>query len=274
MPYRPGLPLDEVIRRVDPASRPRGARALWQALASGSPVPAEPGWDGFPIKGCYADAVAWVALGLARALEYVHSLGILHGDIKPANVLLTLHDGPQLLDFGLARALDSVESTDMALYGGTLPYMAPEQLEAFISLSPDLWKAVGAAADLYGLGLVLNELLTGRSPRAARPDDAIAPSCPRAARLEGGSPASRIAVGPRVPEALEAIVRHCLAFLPSDRYPDARSLVADLRRYLDLRPSSGAPSWSRERDHRNRVVPRSQWGRSRSAVAFRGRLMR
>ena len=110
---------------MDPARQPHGARALWQALASGNPVSAEPGWDGFPIRGCFADAVAWVALGLARALEYVHSLGILYGDIKPANVLLTLHDGPQLLDFGLARALDSVESTDKALFGGTLPYMAP-----------------------------------------------------------------------------------------------------------------------------------------------------
>ena len=258
---------------IPPASLAERER-LWQALASGIPVPAEPGWDGFPIRGCFADAVAWVALGLARALEYVHSLGILHGDIKPANILLTLHDGPQLLDFGLARALDSVESTDMALFGGTLPYMAPEQLEAFISLSPELWKRVGAAADLYGLGLVLNELLTGRSPKLPDPTMPL----PRAVRAlldwRAALPTSRSDVGPRVPEALEAIVKRCLAFLPSDRYADARSLIADLRRYLDLRPSRGAPSWSRERDQRNRAVSRRQWGRSRSTVALRGRLMR
>ena len=247
---------------------------MWQALASGNPGTAEPGWDGFPIRGCFADAVAWVALGLARALEYVHSLGILHGDIKPANVLLTLHDGPQLLDFGLARAPDSGESTDMALFGGTLPYMAPEQLEAFISVSPDLWKAESAPADLYVLGLVLNELADGPVSQAARPDNAVAPSCPRAARLEGGSP--RVADRRRAARVGSARSDRTapLAFLPSDRYPDARSLVADLRRNLDLRPSNGTPSWSRERDHHSRGVSRRQCGRSRSTVAFRGRLTR
>ncbi len=281
MPFWPGLPLDEVIRRVDPVSRPCGARVLWRALGPVGAGASRPGWDGFPNRGCYADAAAWVALGLAQALEYVHSRGILHGDIKPANVLLTLHHGPQLLDFGLARAPDSVEGADIKLYGGTLPYMSPEQLEAFLSSSPSLWKAVGAPADLYGLGLLLDELLTGRSPDL--PDPTL--PLPRAIRAllgrRAAPPPSRIAFGPSMPETLGRIVARCLAFLPSDRYPDARSLVEDLRRYLDRRPAAGAASWSRgdeyriRRDeYRIRLVRRVQWGRSRSAAGFSGRLMR
>jgi serine/threonine protein kinase len=221
------------------------------------------GWDGFPARGGFADAAAWVALGSARALEYVHSRGILHGDIKPANVLLTLHHGPQLLVFGLARTPDSVEGADVNLYGGTLPCMSPEQLEAFISVSPGLWKAVGEPADLYGLGLLLDELLTGRSPDLPDPTMPL----PRAIRAlldrRAGPPPSRIATGRRVPGALGRIVARCLAFLPSDRYPGARALVEDLRRYLDRRPASGAPSWPRVEDYRTRVK-RTRWERSRS----------
>jgi serine/threonine protein kinase len=267
MPYRPGLPLNQVIHRVGPAGRGHGARALWRAVAPAGMDPSGPGWEGFPDGGSYPDAAAWVALSLARALEYVHSEGILHGDIKPANVLLTLRHGPQLLDFGFSRAPDSGEGTDIGFCGGTLPYMAPEQLEAF--LAPDLWKDVGAPADLYGLGLLLAELLTGRSP--AMPD--LTTPLPRVVRTlldwRAASP-SRIAFELRVPKALGAIVTRCLAFLPSDRYPNARSLVEDLRRYLDRRPARGAPSWPRGENHPSRIMQRGRWGRSRSAADSSG----
>jgi serine/threonine protein kinase len=229
--------------------------------------PSGPGWEGFPDGGSYPDAAAWVALSLARALEYVHSEGILHGDIKPANVLLTLRNGPQLLDFGMSRAPVSGAGTDVALCGGTLPYMAPEQLEAF--LAPDLWKHVGAAADLYGLGLLLAELLTGRSPDVPHPTTPL----PRVVRtlLDWKAAPPRIAFELRVPKPLGAIVTRCLAFLPSDRYPDARSLVEDLQRYLDRRPARRAPSWRRKENHPRRIMQRGGWGRSRSAANCRPR---
>jgi serine/threonine protein kinase len=237
MPYRPGLPLNEVIRRVDPAGQPHGARALWRALAPTGAGPSGPGWGRFPVGGSYADAAAWVALGLARALGYVHSRNIVHGDIKPANVLLSLRDGPQLLDFGLARLPESAERAGDAPCGGTLAYMAPEQLEAF--LAPDLWKAVGAAADLYGLGLLLAELLTGRPPDLPDPTKSL-PWAVRALLDDRETrPPSRIVLGPWVPEALGAIVARCLAFRPADRYLDAGSLVEDLRRYLNRWPARG-----------------------------------
>jgi serine/threonine protein kinase len=176
---------------------------------------------------------------LARALEYVHSLGILHRDIKPANVLLTLRDGPQLLDFGLAREPDVRGEVNVTLCGGTLPYMAPEQLEAFIA--PDLWTGVGAAADLYGLGLILYELLTGRPPDL--PDLTVPlPQLIRKLLDSRAAPSSlQIDSRLRVPKALKAITTRCLAFLPSDRYQDAPSLVMDLRQYLHRRPARTVP---------------------------------
>ena len=137
MPYRPGLPLDEVIRRVNPTSRPRSARVLWDVVAAAAPTDAQaldghPGWGAFPMRGTYAQGVAWIIGTLAGAVAYAHAREIHHRDIKPANVLLTLHHGPQLLDFNLAYDPHAAEQAEAALRGGTLPYMAPEQLEAFI----------------------------------------------------------------------------------------------------------------------------------------------
>jgi len=239
MPFRPGLPLDDVIKRLKPSSTPRGARALWDAVvpagSSEQTLPdVERGWQNFPILGSYADGVAWVVATLAQALGHAHSRGILHRDVKPANVLLTLRDGPQLLDFNLAHDPRSADQAKDALRGGTLPYMAPEQLEAY--LEPELWDAVGASAELYSLGLLMHELLTGRSPGA--PDQDLPPA--RAIRellLRRADPVvSPRSLNPTVPHALDAIVVRCLKFAPGERYPDAMALADDLQMFLDRRP--------------------------------------
>jgi serine/threonine protein kinase len=266
MPHRPGLPLDEVIRRVNPSGGPHSAKMLLGALCSSRTSPIGPGWDGFPGRGTYADAAAWVILGIALALDYVHSQGILHGDIKPANVLLALHHGPQLLDFGLARAPNSIEWAGITLHGGTLPYMSPEQLEAF--LAPDLWKAVGPVADIYCLGLLLDELLSGRSPKLPDPRMPLPQAIRALIDEREASPPTSSFLERRVPRALGAIVARCLAFRPSDRYPDARSLIEDLQRYLNLRPSGRASSRSRGEHQAGRTR------RPRPAAKFRGRMIR
>jgi len=261
MPYRPGLPLDEIIRRVRvDDGAPRSARVLWDCLVEGIDLgpagdrdegfaaalergPHCDGWRGFPVDGSFARGVAWIGLVLAQALDYAHRRETFHRDVKPGNVLLTIQHGPQLLDFNLAQSPHSPVEAESALLGGTLPYMAPEQIEAF--LNPDLWGRVGAQADLYSLGLVLRELLTGLSHELPNPD--LPP--PRAMRemldRRAGLSTDLRSHDPRIPHGLEAIVKKCLEFDPADRYADAASLADDLENFLERRPLTSARNPSR-----------------------------
>ena len=206
-------------------------------------MPRGDGWDGFPVRGTYGEGVAWIVMILARALAYAHRMRTYHRDVKPANVLLTLQHGPQLLDFNLAESPHSASHAEAAMHGGTLPYMAPEHLEAFIK--PDLWDRVGAKADIYSLGLVLRELLTGQSPDL--PAQTLSP--PRALRvLLDRRPMLDVSVrraNPAIPHALEAIVAKCLAVLPEARYSDAQALADDLNRFLRRLPLVGTTNPSR-----------------------------
>ena len=124
----------------------------------------------------------------------------------------------------------SADRAKAALRGGTLPYMAPEQLRAF--LDPDGWDRVGAAADVYALGLLLRELLTGRRPSGHDPSVPL----PRAIQdlldaREGGFGPAR-AINPDVPRTLDAVIARCLAGRPEDRYPGAGALAEDLGRFV------------------------------------------
>ena len=213
MPYRPGCPLDKIIAKVKPAVRPRTAIALWNALFDetdgGSRPAGPPGPKTTDDKG--AERLAgprgdgWERLSRPRYVRtrsrlgrddpgaapctYAHTRQTFHRDVKPANMILTIASGPQLLDFNLAESPHSAEHAQAALHGGTLPYMAPEQIEAF--LNPELWSQVGAAADVYSLGLVLRELLTGQGPEL--PAKALTPS--RALRVPAGPQALARCVG-------------------------------------------------------------------------------
>ena len=232
-------------------------------------APKGDGWEGFPVRGSYAQGVAWIVMILARALHYAHRMKTYHRDVKPGNVLLTLQHGPQLLDFNLAESPHSLDNAQLALHGGTLPYMAPEQIEAFIN--PDLWDKVGARADIYSLGLVLRELLTGKEPEI--PDQTLPPA--RALRSVLDS-RSFLAVdvrrfNPSIPHSLQAIVAKCLALSPDARYTDAEALERDLDRFLRYQPlkDAGNPSRREQVDNwvmRNRRAPykcgvhdRSRW---------------
>lgn len=161
---------------------------------------------------------------LADALDYAHRLGVLHLDLKPANVLLDDRGEPLVADFGLARRLDESFAADLDEVSGTPSYMAPEQAQLKShKLSP--------ATDIYGLGAILYELLSGRPPFLGNtPQDTIARV------VHDQVPSLR---GQRnIPGDLEAICQKCLAKTPSDRYPNAHELAEDLGRFIDGRPVS------------------------------------
>jgi serine/threonine protein kinase len=238
MPFRPGPTLDVVIRHFRREGIPRRAKALRDVI-SREPVLLDAedskraGGAGFPESGSYAEGVAWVGLKIARALAHAHGRGFFHRDVKPDNVLLSLHAGPQLFDFNLAHDPELANQARAAHRGGTLPYMAREHLGAF--LDPTLWRQVGAASDIFSLGLILRELLTVERPW--KPPDLL--DVPRAInamllhRMSSLEPIRR--ANPDVPHALEAIIAKCLEVAPEDRYPAASLLAEDLDNYLNHR---------------------------------------
>src|SRR4051812_36843535 len=165
---------------------------------------------------------------LARAMHAAHEKGVLHRDLKPANVLLTEDGTPKIGDFGLARKLDEAGQTASGAVLGTPSYMAPEQ-------AGGQRRATGPAADVYALGAILYECLTGRPPfLAATPLETLL----QVLREEPISP-SRLA--PQVPRDLEGIALKCLQKEPRRRYATARALADDLRAFLDGRPISARP---------------------------------
>jgi serine/threonine protein kinase len=249
MPYWPGVPLDRVIDHVQPASASQRASALIEAVhdligvEEGGVRELGPSWRDFPTKGTYCDGVAWLGVHLAEALAHAHSRLVLHRDLKPANVLLTLRGGPLLLDFNLAHAPHAPEQAQAAHQGGTLPYMAPEQLAAFVD--PKCWDAVGTPADLYSLGLVLDELLTGRRPKGLDHGVSLNRAILDWHDLRITEPRGPHALNPTVPRGLDAIVRRCLAPRPDSRYTNASALAEDLRCYLQRAPLRHATNPSR-----------------------------
>jgi serine/threonine-protein kinase len=172
---------------------------------------------------------------LARAVHYTHQHGILHRDLKPTNVLLTADGTPKITDFGLAKILDAgAGPTRSETLLGTPSYMAPEQAAS----DP---KKVGAPADVYSLGAILYELLTGRAPfQGATPLAAL-----EQVRTQEPVPPRRLRRSVSVD--LETICLKCLEKEPGQRYPSAEALADDLKRFLEGQPIQArpAPVWQR-----------------------------
>jgi eukaryotic-like serine/threonine-protein kinase len=191
----------------------------------------------------YVQAVLWMAARVADGLAHAHERGILHRDLKPANILLGDDGEPLLLDFNLAADTKLPGPGWAALIGGTLPYMAPEHLRALRGED----RILDARCDLYSLGVILFELLTGNHPFETRrgPVHEVLPRM-IAERL-GPLPKMR-AWNARISPAVEAIVARCLHPEPSHRYQTARELHEDLDRQLNDLPLVHAPERSiRER---------------------------
>jgi serine/threonine protein kinase/tetratricopeptide (TPR) repeat protein len=187
----------------------------------------------------YADGCLWVIGELAAGLEHAHERGILHRDIKPANVLLTDDGSPMLLDFNLAST-----AVDPSLVGGTLAYMAPEHLRAFMGEAA----VVDERSDLFALGVMLYEMLTLELPYnvCTHPDGLETARRQLAARRVPPKPVC--VLNPAVSHAVAAILAKLLDPAPDRRYRSTRELREDVARHLTDRPLRHATSTSvRER---------------------------
>ena len=213
----------------------------------------------------YVQAILALAVRMADGLGHAHERGIVHRDLKPANILLADDGEPMLLDFNLATDTRLVVRASAALVGGTLPYMAPEQLSAFAGEAA----VVDARADVYALGLILFELLTGHHPFEIRRGP-LADVLPAMIEDRRGFPPDPRRHNRAISPALAAILRHCLEPDPARRYEDGRALHEDLRRQLADLPLKHAPepSLAERLAKWGRRHPRLASSTSMAALAF------
>jgi WD40 repeat protein len=198
---------------------------------------------------------------LAEAMHAAHVQGIVHRDLKPANVLLSVRGGhppltpdhglgtfPKITDFGLAKRLDSdTGQTQSGAIVGTPSYMAPEQARGSV-------KVVGPLADVWALGAILYECLTGRPPfKAPTAMDTLY----QVLQTEPVPPRQLLA---KLPRDLETITLKCLQKEPAKRYPSAQALADDLRRWQEGKPVLARPVGPVGRAWR--------WARRNPAAAF------
>jgi serine/threonine protein kinase len=173
--------------------------------------------DGTPVAPRQA---AELVLALAEAVQHAHERGIVHRDLKPANVLLLADGTPKVTDFGLAKRLDGSDvHTQTGAILGSPVYMAPEQAAGD-------QQRIGPATDVYALGVILYELLTGRPPfRGASLIETIE-------QVREHDPAPPRTLQPRIARDLEIICLKCLEKGPQRRYASAADLASDLKNFL------------------------------------------
>ncbi|HTQ40452.1 MAG TPA: serine/threonine-protein kinase [Pirellulales bacterium] len=258
MQHIPGGTLQDVLelaRQQAPALRSGKTvvQSIDQALERhGESPPSESGARRRMNAMTWPEAVCWLGARLAAALEYAHQRGVLHRDVKPANVLLAADGAPKLVDFNVSYGSKLEGATAAAFFGGSPAYMSPEQIEAY---NPDHDRKpdeLDGRSDVYSLGVVLWEMLTGSRPFVDdRPEDCINDTPKLLARLTQRRQAGLTAVTlatlpPDLPPGLQSVLTACLSPNVKDRPASAGLLQRQLELCLKprvqrlLRPSPGS----------------------------------
>jgi len=236
-------PDEEMARRFDTErqilarlSHPNIARLIDAGLtAEGRPFLATEFVDGKPIdRWCQEGSLAIrdrirLFMDVLDAVDYAHRHMVIHRDLKPGNILVSAEGGPRLLDFGIARLLDEpgstvTEPTEAAM---TLAYASPEQIRG---------EGLQAATDVYSLGVVLYELLTGQRPHARSDSPHQLSEAILAGRIEPPSEHLQASLPRSLKKDLDAIVAKALRGEAGERYLSVRDFAQDLQRLLDHRP--------------------------------------
>lgn len=193
---------------------------------------------------------AELVAALADGIQAAHSMGVLHRDLKPANILLSIEDSPrrtvrvQVSDFGMAKQLHEAGVTQSGFAIGTPHYMAPEQARGASD--------IGTGTDIYALGAILYELLTGHTPFQGSGHAVLY-------QVIHDEPAAPTKLKADLPRDIVSICQMCMNKEPKQRYSSAAELAADLRRFLEHRPVLARPITNIQR--------LSLWARRRPAIA-------
>lgn len=273
MEYVEGWPLDAAPKEILLKLGEQGAVKLSQDRAH-SPLPAsrlleqeKPQEQATPLKervfaGArtevvfgkrYFSSIAGLALQAADALHYAHERGVIHRDIKPSNLMLTPEGKVKILDFGLAKAVDFETLTTTGEFFGTPAYMSPEQAAGEVS-------QIDRRSDVYSLGVTLYQLLTGMTPFTGETRVLVS-------AILNKPPVEPRKLDRRIPGSLNAIVSKAMEKKREDRYPSAKELADDLRRYL-----SGSKVKARQGSLRWRVK-KALAKRKKEAVLVSGSLL-
>jgi eukaryotic-like serine/threonine-protein kinase len=193
----------------------------------------------------WPETIAWLGRRLAEALDYAGRQNVLHRDIKPANVLLTAEGVPKLADFNISfsgTSSSAPEGGATAYFGGSLSYMSPEQLEACHPGKRSTAADLDTRSDIYSLGVVLWELLTGRRPfrdlqpqSETEPGDATTIDSMLGWRRHGVGSDALASLPPDTPQTLRRILLTCLASDPNDRWSSGAELASQFDLCLDAR---------------------------------------
>jgi serine/threonine protein kinase len=234
MPFLGAATLTDVLDRAYPAADaapPRRAAVFLEAAHAAARAD-DPAIEAAPpdrrmARGSYEEGVALVGLELAEALAFLHAREVYHLDLKPSNVLLVGNGRPMLLDFNL-----SADARNLApRTGGTLPYVAPEQVAVLANLAPAA-QAVDGRADLFSLGAILYELLTGTPAFGTLPRLPLRDAATLLMERQRAGCRPLREAAPGTSRGLAAVVESCLAFDRSARPASATAVAAALRQFL------------------------------------------